>query len=60
MEKSTFEQMAKQEGIIELLREENQMEWIRRMNSVAAVRKKSYSTSTYTVERTMTGIEQGA
>ena len=34
MEKSTFEQMAKQEGIIELLKEENQMEWIRRMNSV--------------------------
>ncbi len=27
-------QMAEQEGITELLKEENQMEWIRRMNSV--------------------------
>ena len=29
-----IEQIAKQEGITELLKEENQMEWVRRMNSV--------------------------
>ena len=27
-------QMAKQEGITELLKEKNQMEWVRRMNGV--------------------------
>lgn len=26
--------MAKQEGITELLKEENQMEWVKRMNSI--------------------------
>ena len=29
-----IEQMAKQEGITELLKEKNQMEWVRRMNGV--------------------------
>lgn len=29
-----IEQMAKQEGITELLKEENQMEWVRKMNSI--------------------------
>lgn len=29
-----IEQMAKQEGITELFKEENQMEWVRRTNSV--------------------------
>ena len=29
-----IEQMAKQEGITELLKEENQMEWVRRMNNI--------------------------
>lgn len=29
-----IEQMANQEGITELLKEENQMEWVRRMNSI--------------------------
>ena len=29
-----IEQIAKQEGITELLKEENQMEWVSRMNSV--------------------------
>ena len=34
MEKSAFEQMANQEGITELLKDENQMEWVKRMNSI--------------------------
>ena len=29
-----IEQMAEQEGINELLKEENQMEWVRRMNNI--------------------------
>ncbi len=42
-------QMAEQEGITELLKEENQMEWIRRMNSVRNRAEEILSTSTYTV-----------
>ena len=29
-----IEQMAGQEGITELLKQENQMEWVRRMNNI--------------------------
>lgn len=29
-----IEQMAEQEGITELLKEESQMEWVRRMNNI--------------------------